>query len=203
MSRNYLAGSNRKTKAVHRTHEIDPGLEWKTGTVESFSFHKQYGYIRPDGGGGEVYVDMSAVQRSNIRRLEAGCRVRYREVEFGRGETKAVSLEELKNERRRPLPTEFREQHHVTNKPRESDPIQLSTDRWYEATVKWFNREERMGFVTLIVPRVDVFLHLYELQRAKGVDVNANIVGLAVKVMVAPNKKDPSKFRVSAIELRG
>src|SRR4051812_46325058 len=39
-----------------------------TGTVKWFTEQKGYGFIQPDQGGKDVFVHISAVERSNMRR---------------------------------------------------------------------------------------------------------------------------------------
>ena len=43
-----------------------------TGTVKWFNETKGYGFIQPDQGGRDVFVHISAVERSGIARLRGG-----------------------------------------------------------------------------------------------------------------------------------
>ena len=43
-----------------------------TGTVKWFNEQKGYGFITPDQGGKDVFVHISAVERSGIRSLVEG-----------------------------------------------------------------------------------------------------------------------------------
>lgn len=54
-----------------------PGAHAETGTVKWFSVAKKYGFITPDAGGKDVFVHMSALQKSAITSLEDGARVSY------------------------------------------------------------------------------------------------------------------------------
>jgi cold shock CspA family protein len=49
-----------------------------TGTVKWFNPTKGYGFIEPQGGGRDVFVHISAVERAGLETLTAGaaCRVR-------------------------------------------------------------------------------------------------------------------------------
>ena len=40
-----------------------------TGTVEWFNTDKGYGFIAPDAGGGDVFVHVTAVQRTGLQSL--------------------------------------------------------------------------------------------------------------------------------------
>ena len=52
-----------------------------TGTVKWFNETKGYGFIQPDSGGGrDVFVHISAVERAGLRGLSEGQKISY-EVE--------------------------------------------------------------------------------------------------------------------------
>ena len=48
-----------------------------TGTVKWFNGQKGYGFIQPDEGGADVFVHISAVQRSGLSGLDEGQKVSY------------------------------------------------------------------------------------------------------------------------------
>lgn len=64
-----------------------------TGTVKWFSEQKGYGFIQPDNGSKDVFVHISAVERSGLRGLAEGQTISY-EVEADRrsGKESAVNL---------------------------------------------------------------------------------------------------------------
>lgn len=64
-----------------------------TGTVKWFNDQKGYGFIQPDSGGKDVFVHISAVERSGIGNLAEGQKISY-EVEADRrsGKESAVNL---------------------------------------------------------------------------------------------------------------
>ncbi|WP_181706764.1 cold-shock protein [Chthonobacter rhizosphaerae] len=65
----------------------------QTGTVKFFNEAKGYGFIIPDAGGNDVFVHVSAVQRSGLSLLENGARVSYATEPDKRGKgPKAVDL---------------------------------------------------------------------------------------------------------------
>ena len=51
-----------------------------TGTVKWFNETKGYGFITPDGGGNDVFVHISAVERAGFRSLNEGQKVSYEMV---------------------------------------------------------------------------------------------------------------------------
>jgi cold shock protein len=65
----------------------------QNGTVKFFNLEKGYGFIKPDLGGADIFVHVSAVQSAGIGSLSEGQRIRY-EIEpdrKGKG-PKAVNL---------------------------------------------------------------------------------------------------------------
>ena len=48
-----------------------------TGTVKWFNSEKGYGFVEPDEGGKDVFVHISAVQRSGLDGLNEGQKISY------------------------------------------------------------------------------------------------------------------------------
>jgi CspA family cold shock protein len=48
-----------------------------TGTVKWYNDQKGYGFIQPDGGGKDVFVHVSAIERAGLRGLNEGQKVSY------------------------------------------------------------------------------------------------------------------------------
>jgi len=48
-----------------------------TGNVKWFNTQKGFGFIQPDGGGPDVFVHISAVERSGLQGLNEGQKVSY------------------------------------------------------------------------------------------------------------------------------
>ena len=62
-----------------------------TGNVKWFNPTKGYGFIQPQGGGRDVFVHISAVERAGLSSLNEGQAVEY-EIESNRGKESAVNL---------------------------------------------------------------------------------------------------------------
>jgi cold shock protein len=61
------------------------------GTVKWFNATKGYGFIQPTGGGKDVFVHISAVERAGLTTLSEGQVVEYEEAS-NRGKTSAENL---------------------------------------------------------------------------------------------------------------
>ena len=48
-----------------------------TGTVKWFNLQKGFGFIQPDGGGKDVFVHISAVERAGMSSLNEGQKVSF------------------------------------------------------------------------------------------------------------------------------
>ena len=62
-----------------------------TGTVKWFNSQKGFGFIQPDGGGKDVFVHISAVERAGLQGLNEGQKISY-EVQAERGREAAVNI---------------------------------------------------------------------------------------------------------------
>ena len=51
-----------------------------TGTVKWFNATKGFGFIQADGGGADVFVHISAVERAGMRDLNEGQKIAYEVV---------------------------------------------------------------------------------------------------------------------------
>ena len=64
-----------------------------TGTVKWFNGQKGFGFIQPDQGGQDVFVHISAVERSGLHSLVEGQKINYEVVQDRRtGKSAADNL---------------------------------------------------------------------------------------------------------------
>lgn len=62
------------------------------GTVKWFNSLKGFGFILPDGGGADVFVHISAVQKAGYTSLVEGAKVSYELVPGRSGKMSAENL---------------------------------------------------------------------------------------------------------------
>jgi CspA family cold shock protein len=62
-----------------------------TGTVKWFNSTKGFGFIQPDGGGKDVFVHISAVEKAGLNDLREGDKVTF-DVVPNRGKESAENL---------------------------------------------------------------------------------------------------------------
>ena len=63
-----------------------------TGIVKFFNTSKGYGFIKPDAGGPDVFVHISAVEKAGYTSLAEGAKVSYELVTKRDGKTTADNL---------------------------------------------------------------------------------------------------------------
>lgn len=66
-----------------------------TGTVKWFNTTKGYGFIEPDEGGKDVFVHITAVQRSGLEGLNENQKVEYEMQEARDGRLAASEIKVL------------------------------------------------------------------------------------------------------------
>jgi len=64
------------------------------GTVKWFNAQKGYGFIQPEDGAKDVFVHISAVERSGMGHLHEGQRLSFDLERGNQGKTSAVNLQQ-------------------------------------------------------------------------------------------------------------
>ena len=168
-----------------------------TGTVKFFNSAKGFGFIAPDDGGSDVFVHISAVERSGVYELNEGDTVSF-ELEQDRktGKAAAVDLQVTG----------------ASSAPRRSAPSALPRDRRGpppgqnytpgptsgsgQGVVKWFNQTKGFGFIQPADGGGDVFVHISAVERA-------GLRGLNEGQSVAYDlEQDRRSGKTSAVNLR-
>jgi CspA family cold shock protein len=66
----------------------------QSGTIKFYNSQKGYGFIKPDDGGKDVFVHVTAVERAGINNLDEGARLSFETEPDKRGKgPKAVNLQ--------------------------------------------------------------------------------------------------------------
>jgi CspA family cold shock protein len=66
----------------------------QSGTVKFYNAQKGYGFIKPDDGGNDVFVHVTAVEQAGIDNLGEGMRISFETEPDKRGKgPKAVNLQ--------------------------------------------------------------------------------------------------------------
>jgi cold shock protein len=63
------------------------------GTVKWFNAQKGYGFIQPDDGSKDIFVHISAVERSGLGHLNEGQKVSFELEQGERGKISAANLQ--------------------------------------------------------------------------------------------------------------
>jgi cold shock protein len=63
------------------------------GTVKWFNIQRGYGFIQPEDGSKDVFVHISAVERSDLGNLQEGQKLYYELEKSEQGKISAVSLQ--------------------------------------------------------------------------------------------------------------
>jgi len=66
-----------------------------TGTVKWFNATKGFGFIQPEAGGKDVFVHISAVERSGLNGLADGAKISYEIEQDRQGRSSAARLQLL------------------------------------------------------------------------------------------------------------
>jgi CspA family cold shock protein len=86
-------GDERAHPAAAGTAKIKGGTDiMPTGTVKWFNTTKGYGFIAPEGGGNDVFVHISAVERSGLTGLADEQKVSFELTEGRDGRQMATDL---------------------------------------------------------------------------------------------------------------
>jgi CspA family cold shock protein len=67
-------------------------IQMAVGTVKWFNATKGYGFIQPQGGGGDIFVHISAVERAGLSSLNENQQIEYEVVSGRNGKASAENL---------------------------------------------------------------------------------------------------------------
>lgn len=127
------------------------------GTVKFFNAQKGFGFIQQEGGGEDVFVHISAVERAGLEALAEGQELEFNLVDRG-GKVSASDLQIVGDV----VPVETRSQ----------PPQRQLTGEKATGTVKFFNSMKGFGFITRDDGQPDAFVHISAVERAGLREIN-------------------------------
>lgn len=139
-----------------------------TGTVKFFNSAKGFGFISPDDGGADVFVHISAVERSGLAGLNDGDLVTF-ELEQDRRSGKMAATDLQVTGSAGPQAAARRPQRSFDRPARsfERDSYGGGASMGSgEGVVKWFNPVKGFGFIQPSSGGGDVFVHISAVERA-------------------------------------
>ncbi|MFA6218924.1 MAG: cold-shock protein [Erythrobacter sp.] len=126
------------------------------GTVKFFNGQKGFGFIQQDGGGEDVFVHISAVERAGLEGLAEGQELEFNLVDRG-GKVSAQDLQVVGDV----IPVQQR-----GGGEREAAPRRELTGEKASGTVKFFNAMKGFGFLTRDDGQPDAFVHISAVERS-------------------------------------
>ncbi|WP_417321580.1 cold-shock protein [Erythrobacter aureus] len=134
------------------------------GTVKFFNGQKGFGFIQQEGGGEDVFVHISAVERAGLAGLGEGQELEFNLVDRG-GKVSAQDLQVVGDV----VPVESRgeERGDAGGAPRRELTGEKAT-----GTVKFFNSMKGFGFLTRDDGQPDAFVHISAVERSGLAGIN-------------------------------
>jgi CspA family cold shock protein len=121
------------------------------GMVKFFNTQKGFGFIQQEGGGEDVFVHISAVERAGLEGLAEGQELQYNLVDRG-GKVSAQDLQVVGDVIA------------VAAKP--AAPSRELTGERAKGTVKFFNAMKGFGFLVRDDGQPDAFVHISAVERS-------------------------------------
>jgi CspA family cold shock protein len=112
----------------------------RKGTLRWFNRGKEFGFIKPDEGGRDMFLHKTALHRLGVTRLPEGTRLAYDVEENAKGKKSAINIRLL------------------------DEPLDVGPKQ--KGTVKFFNAEKGWGFIKPAKGGKDVFVHVSALRAA-------------------------------------
>ena len=119
------------------------------GKVKFFNVQKGFGFIQQDGGGEDVFVHISQVERAGLEGLAEGQELQFNLVDRG-GKISAADLQVVGD----------------VIAPQQRAPSRELTGEKAVGTVKFFNAMKGFGFITRDDGKEDAFVHISAVERS-------------------------------------
>ena len=122
------------------------------GTVKFFNSQKGFGFVQQEGGGEDVFVHISAVERAGLEGLAEGQELEFNLVDRG-GKVSAQDLQVVGDV--------------IAVESRDSGPPKRElTGEKATGTVKFFNSMKGFGFLVRDDGQPDAFVHISAVERS-------------------------------------
>lgn len=128
----------------------------RRGYVKWFNFSKNYGFLVPEGGGADILIHQSCLNRAKIEHLHEGDFIECKVIQTPRG---YQTIEILST-----IPHQIDDSNALAANDQRG-PITDIGD-FERVIVKWFDRIKGYGFLNRLEGSSDIFIHIKVLQRA-------------------------------------
>lgn len=152
------------------------GIIELTGAIKWFDVSKGYGFIVPDNGMSDIFLDVRCLRRDGFQVAREGARVVVEVLQRPRG-LQAFRLLSM---------DESTAVHQGLRPPSRTHVIVSAASELERAQVKWFNRLRGFGFLTRGEGTPDIFVHMQTLRRSGLTELRT---GQFVLVRVGPRSK--------------
>lgn len=119
------------------------------GKVKFFNAQKGFGFIQQDGGGEDVFVHISQVERAGLEGLAEGQELQFNLVDRG-GKVSAADIQVVGD----------------VIEVQKAAPQRELTGEKAVGTVKFFNSMKGFGFITRDDGKEDAFVHISAVERS-------------------------------------
>ena len=127
------------------------------GIVKFFNAQKGFGFIQQEGGGEDVFVHISAVERAGLEGLAEGQELQYNLVDRG-GKVSAQDLQIIGDV--------------IAAPQKAAAPQRELTGERAKGTVKFFNAMKGFGFLVRDDGQPDAFVHISAVERSGLSSIN-------------------------------
>jgi CspA family cold shock protein len=128
------------------------------GIVKFFNVQKGFGFVQQEGGGEDVFVHISAVERAGLEGLAEGQELQYNLVDRG-GKVSAQDLQVVGDV--------------IAVEAKPVTPQRELTGERVTGTVKFFNAMKGFGFLVRDDGQPDAFVHISAVERSGMSALNA------------------------------
>ena len=64
----------------------------QSGTIKTWLIARNFGFVKPDNGGRDVFVGGAALRRAGVREIKEGDRIQFQVTLNAQGKTEAVNV---------------------------------------------------------------------------------------------------------------